>query len=95
MSNLGDAQELGLTNKGLYKRIPARKYEAGDVIGEWTIIKAEPNYRYRAQCSCGTITSVSSHSLRYNLSKKCQFCGIRERRKNRHKRQPLIFEGKI
>ena len=93
MSNLGNAQDLGVDYSRTTRKKP-KKIEIGDKVGEWRIIGKEPGYKYKVECSCGTVTTVGRHSLVKNRSKMCTICAMKERRRNRHERK-LIFEGKI
>lgn len=41
------------------------------VFGEWTVLEYDTNGKYKCRCSCGTVKSVSGHSLRNGKSKSC------------------------
>ncbi len=43
----------------------------GQTFGEWTVLEYVGNHFWKCECSCGTISSIHSYSLRSGGSKSC------------------------
>lgn len=94
MSNLGNAQDLGFKSRN-YSKTPSFHAEPGDTFGEWTIITKLTHDTYRAKCSCGVVTTIRAHALKYNKTKMCSMCSMKKRRQERQKKHALVFDGII
>ena len=99
MSNLGNAQLFATSRKEVKNRITnPTPVGPGDKFNDWTVIKqvefsSNMNKRkYMVECKCGGVATVAENALKYNLSHRCYFCNMKDRRKNRHKKS-LIING--
>ena len=94
MSNLSNAQRFSFKPSNTKRRAPFDA-QPGDTFGEWTVICREPDYMYRVQCTCGIVATISGARLRNKLSTMCPICSIKERRKQRHKKEGMLYNGKL
>lgn len=94
MSNLGNAQNLATFTRK--KSVPIYlTVKPGDVFDHWTILKdtgqtCSSGKIYQAVCDCGTVSTVTHNSLKYNQTHKCELCAIKERRLKRREKNKTL-----
>ena len=72
-------KSCGCLNREIASQRMEKPFVIGEKIGSWTILKKDLNIHHSytywiCKCDCGTIKSVSSHSLRTGESKSCGLC---------------------
>jgi hypothetical protein len=59
-------------------RLGQRKYQPGDIVGDWTVLefsdRGKYKYYWRCRCKCGTVKDVQQTHLGSGKSTKCSKC---------------------